>query len=77
MVSFVSNPPIHIHGWDEVSNYWAATREGEPSFRGVQDLGDAYAAALTRRCDLVIADEVWIEMNDGQWRPRPSDVHSP
>jgi hypothetical protein len=73
----MSSPPICIHGWDEANNYWAATRDGEAAFTGVQDLEDAYAAALSRRCDLVIPDDVWVEMNDGQWRPRPSDVHRP
>jgi hypothetical protein len=68
------NAPIHIHGWDETTHYWRATRRGEPSFEGVQDLEDAYAAALNRSCEIVVADDVWIEMNDGLSPIRPSDV---
>ena len=66
--------PICIHGWDEANHYWAATRDGEPSFQDVQDTGDAIAAAMTRDCDLVMSNEVWDDMNYGHPFPRPSYV---
>jgi hypothetical protein len=36
----------------------AARREGEPSFRWVQDIGDAVQAATARGVDLVISAEL-------------------
>jgi hypothetical protein len=69
--------PIRILGWDEGNHCWQAARAGESSFAGVQDLDDLYAAALSRRCDIVMSDEVWIEMNGGFSPIRPSDVHRP
>jgi hypothetical protein len=73
----MASAPIHVHARDEGSHLWPATREGEPSFTGVQDLEDLYAAALSRDCDIVMSDEVWIGMNDGMGAIRPSDVHRP
>jgi hypothetical protein len=54
--------PIVIHGWDEENNYWTASRDGEPSFLGVQDLGDAYQASNTRGAELIISDGVYAQM---------------
>jgi hypothetical protein len=73
----MASAPIHVHARDNGSDLWPATRQGEPSFTGVQDLEDLYAAALSRDCYIVISDEVWIQMNDGIRAIRPSDVHRP
>ena len=69
--------PIHVLGWDDDNHFWGVSRDGEPSFHGVQDLEDLYAAALTRECAMVMSDEVWSAMNGGFTPIRPSDVRRP
>jgi hypothetical protein len=56
------NAPVELLGWDEDNHYWAASRAGEPSFTGVQDLGDAYMACNSRDAELIVTDEVYAEM---------------
>src|SRR4051812_35602263 len=76
----VPGEPIRILGWDEENHYWAARRDGEPLFMGVQDLGDAINASSTRGdVDIVISDEVYEQMlqSSDAWLPRPRRVHRP
>ncbi len=75
----MASAPVEILGWDEDNNYWAAKRHGEPSFTGVQDLGDAYMACSTRDANVIISDDVYEEMvaSGDAPRERPSWVHSP
>jgi hypothetical protein len=54
--------PVVIVGWDDEANYWAASRDGEPTLTGVQSLGDAYMASASREADLVISEAVYSEM---------------
>ncbi|HEY2984617.1 MAG TPA: hypothetical protein VGJ38_10715 [Jatrophihabitantaceae bacterium] len=73
------NAPVEILGWDETNSYWAAKRDGEPSFTGVQGLGDAYMACTARDADLIISDDVYAEMVAAGDAPpeRPNWVHPP
>jgi hypothetical protein len=58
----MSAAPVRILGWDDKNEYWAAVRDGEPSFTGVQGLGDAYMACSNRDAELVIDDDVYAQM---------------
>jgi hypothetical protein len=64
----MSDAPVRILGWDEQRQVWLARREGEPSFRWVQDFGDAYQAAQTSRgVELVVPAAIyreWIAAGD-------------
>jgi hypothetical protein len=73
------NAPVRILGWDERNHCWTAQRDGEPSFTGVQDIGDAYMACSWRQADLIIADDVYADMVESGDAPptRPSWVGSP
>jgi hypothetical protein len=68
--------PIVLLGWDEDNHNWAASREGEPSFTGVQDFMDAWLASQTRGASLVIPDAVYAQLlADGDAPPeRPAWV---
>lgn len=74
-----SGAPIQIVGWDEENQYWAVVREGESSFTGVQDLGDAISASSTRGdVPVIVSDEVYEQMvrKRDAWLPRPARVRA-
>ena len=54
----------------------AAAREGERSFTGVQDLGDAFMACNHRDADLIVSNHVYAEIvaRGDAWLPRPDCV---
>ncbi len=72
----MANAPVRILGWDDSNQHWAAAREGERSFAGVQDLGDAFMACHNRSADLIVSDHVYAEMvaRGDAWLPRPDWV---
>jgi hypothetical protein len=53
---------VVIHGWSDAWQIWIASRDGEPSFRGVQGLGDAYMASARSDAKLIISDDVYAAM---------------
>jgi hypothetical protein len=78
-LSGMSNAPVTVLGWDERNHDWTAQRDGESSFTGVGDLGDAYMACSVRNADLIISDAVYAEMVAAGDAPpeRPDWVRSP
>jgi hypothetical protein len=54
--------PVRILGWDDENQWWSASRAGEPSFGGVQSLGDAYLACCSRNAALIVPDDVYAQM---------------
>jgi hypothetical protein len=55
--------PIELIALDEpYDGMISARREGEPSFIGVQDVGDAIQAALARGVDLVVPQRLFTEI---------------
>lgn len=58
----MTGAPVQLLGWDESRQVWLASREGEPTFVWVQDLGDAYLAAQARDAELHIPASVYAEM---------------
>ena len=73
----MAEQPIHILGWSEALQCWAAGRAGEPSFAGVQDLGDAIDASSTRGdVPIVVSKTVYEQMmaKGDAWLPYPSRV---
>lgn len=75
----MTNAPIRVVGWDEENQYWTAQCDDEPSFCGVQDLGDAYLACSAREVSLIVSDDVYAAMVAlGEAPPvRPGWVLSP
>jgi hypothetical protein len=54
-VSYVNDAPIELLApYRPSQGLIPARREGEPSFVGVQDIGDAMMAAMARGVDLVV-----------------------
>jgi hypothetical protein len=57
--------PIILIALDQpVEGAISARREGEPSFTGVADLGDAVLCALNRGVDLIVPAEMYAEIRD-------------
>jgi hypothetical protein len=64
--------PIELLALDRPSDGMiSARREGEPSFVGVQDIGDAMMAAMARGVDLVIPAALADELLRGLPRDLP------
>lgn len=58
----MTGAPVRLVGWDQSRQVWLATRENEPNFVWVQDLGDAYLAAQARGVELHIPASAYAEM---------------
>jgi hypothetical protein len=72
-----SGAPIRILRRDPDDTCWLATREGEPSFQGVSDLGDAINASSTRGdVAILVSERVYEHMcsYSDAWYPVPSRV---
>lgn len=63
----MTEPPVHILGWDERRQVWLAYRDGEPSFVWVNGFTDAYLAAqVSRGVDLIVPAAIYHEwMTEG------------
>ncbi len=72
-----SGAPIRILGRDAEDTCWLAGREGEPSFQGVGDLGDAINASSIRAdVAILVSKKVYEDMFlcSDAWYPVPSRV---
>jgi hypothetical protein len=61
--------PVRILGWDNEQEVWLAERDGEPSYKWVQDFGDAYYSCLARDVELHVPASIYAEWVRGGEAP--------